>query len=377
MIDDEFTSTVHRAADAVPPNAPDLPAIYHRHRRRRTRQTAAAGVAVLALFTTSAFVLSKLTPSTDPTPATTSATTAPTPDEPLIAVHRHADSVFQDKAGHELGFRLPDGLVTLRGTRIDTVSRPSVVDDVRQWLPRPDGGYALLGTKNLAPGTQREDGVNVTGLEIRLVTMSADGHQTQSRNVRIQGQDVQLAGSGPGAGVGAGYVYLARTNGGLVQHDLATGVETRLTALDAATADPSRTYSIQHGVLVSASTEECAVQAYDLEGHVLWTLRKQGQSECAHADEAAVSPDGRRLAFPVVTYDGGRATTELVVADLTTGTVRTGEVSQVEPAGDIVYGAGILGLTWSADKVVVAWPVLPSPLTGVVDLATVVQVKQL
>ncbi|WP_433211538.1 hypothetical protein ACQP00_50695 [Dactylosporangium sp. CS-047395] len=377
MIDDELTSTVHRAAGAVPPSAPDMQAILRRHRRRRTRQMAAAGITVLALFTTASIVLSKLTPSTEPTPATTSMATAPAADEPLIAVHRHADSVFQDKAGHELGFRLPDGLVTLHGTRIDTVPRPPEVDEVRQWLPRPDGGYALLGTKNLAPGTQREDGVNVTGLEIRLVTMSADGHLTQSRNVRIQGQDVQLAGSGPGAGIGVGYVYLARTNGGLVRHDLATGAETRLTALDAATADPHRTYSIQHNVLVSASTEECAVQAYDLEGHVLWTLRKQQQSECAQADEAAVAPDGRRLAFPVVTYDGGRATTEVLTVDLPSGAVRTAEVSQVDPPGDITYGAGILGLTWSADRLVVAWPVLPNPLTGVVDLAAVVRVKQL
>ncbi|MFF5229009.1 hypothetical protein [Dactylosporangium sp. NPDC000521] len=377
MNDDDLIATVRRAAGAVPASAPDLGSVQRRHRRRRSRHAVATGAAVLALLAGASAVAARLTPSTAPAPAASAPSGAPSPTStdaaaPPVQIHRHGDSVFTDEAGKELGFRLPHGLVTLSGTRISAVDKPSAVDGVRQWLPLPGGGYILLGSKDLAPGTQRTDGVNVTDLEVRLVTLAADGHVTMSRNVRIQGKDVALAGVGEIGG--AAVAYLARTHGGMVAHNLATGAETRLTALDAAVADPANTYSVQHGVLLSASSGTCQLRAWDLRGRALWTRPGQPATgdRCAYADEAAVSPDGRRLAFPIVSYpDRDRAVTRLAIVDLAHGTVRTADISQVTAVGSMIVGAGILGLAWSGDVIHVAWPALPRPADRVYELSEV------
>jgi hypothetical protein len=375
MIDDELIAAVRRASEAIPPNAPDLRSVHRRHRRRRSRHAVTAGAAVLALLTGTGVVLAKLTPSVDPTPAATSpvtaTATAPAADATTVSVHRHGDSVFENKTGTKLGFQLSPGLTTLRGGQITTITKPAEVDDIRQWVPVPGGGYALLGSKDLAPGTPRADGTGVTNLDLRLVTLSADGHVTLSRNVRIPGQDVQLAG------VDNGVAYLARGSGGLVKHDLATGAETRLTVLDAVTSDPERTYSVQHGILLVASPTACAITAWDLkDGHSLWSPAAQPGFECefGHADEAAVSPDAHWLAYPMVQYDPqGNGVTSLGIVDLTRRTMRTQVISTVPPADGLTFGAGILGLAWSTGNIRVAWPNLPRPTTRVYDLADVLK----
>ncbi len=388
MMTDDIAETIRRAADTVPPSRSDLSAVLRRHRAHRRRRTAltvvAAAVAVLAVtgaavaFNQSAGNRRPATqqPATQP-PATQPPATEKTP----AATQQQPEQRLPLDAGWAQGpnkyggqVTLPEGqsLLELRADgRIVTTAVPaSVVDTIRSWTALDDGRSVVLGGKDLKPGVQRQDGPDVTDYAIRLLVVSPDGQIRQQREVRVQGEDVQLIGAT------ATTAYLFRTREGapgrILAHDLATGSEQRLTTLDPVPAWDTHSLAIQGGLLLAVSQESCQLTATALDtGRKAFTASFPGlrRSACPTTRTARLSPDGRTVAVAVSDGDES-AVVSLLKVDVATGKVATFPVSDGAVARELKPGT--LGVGWVGTTVRVAWLRMPAP--GVHTLSESIQV---
>lgn len=237
------------------------------HRRRRAAlATVAAAVAVIAVTGVTAGLTRQAAPGTQ-TPATQPPPThaaTPTPATQARAQRLPLDAGWAlgpDKNGGKVTVHDARALLELRADQ-RLVANPvpaEVVDDIRSWVALDDGRSVVLGGKDLKPGVQRQDGPDVTDYAIRLLVLSPDAQVKLQREVRVQGQDVQLIGAT------ATTAYLYRTPGRVMAHDLATGAEQRLTTLDPLPAWEAQTLTIQGGVLFAASRESCRLTATALD----------------------------------------------------------------------------------------------------------------
>lgn len=374
MMTDDIAETVRRAADTVPASRSDLAAVLRRHRAHRRRRTAlttvAAAVAVIAVTGTAA-AFNRQAAGKQPAQAPTSVQQTQA---------QQAEQRLPLDAGWALGpnkygaqVTVPDvrALLELRaGRRIVANPVPAaVVDLVRSWVPLDDGRSTVLGGKDLKPGVQREDGVNVTDYAIRLLVLGPDGQLQRQREVRVQGQDVQLVGAN------ATTAYLFRSPGRIVAHDLATGAERRLTTLDPVPAWETHSFSVQGGLLLAASQESCEMTATALDtGRKVFTagfpdLRKWS---CPTTRTARLSPDGRTVAVAVSGGDEA-ATVSLLRIDVATGKVTSSPVSNGPVARELKPGT--LGVGWVGTTVRVAWLRMPAP--GVHTLSESIQVTEI
>ncbi|MEV4516147.1 hypothetical protein AB0K00_45195 [Dactylosporangium sp. NPDC049525] len=377
---DDIAETIRRAADTVPPSRSDLAAVLRRHRAHRRRRAALATVAAAVAVTvvTGATValnqrLAGTAPAQVPATAQQSAPQTQAPTQPSTQPSTQQEQRLPLDAGWALGagkdgtrVTVPDvrALLELRaGERIVTTAVPAaVVDDIRAWLPIDNKRSVVLGGKNLKPGVQRDDGPDVTDYSVRLLVLMPDGQITQQREVRVQGQDVQLIGAT------ATTAYLYRTPGRIMAHDLATGAEQRLTTLDPVPGWDANTLSVQGGILFAVSQESCQLTATALDTGRKTTTDLRPWS-CPTMRAARLSPDGRTLAVAV--NDGaGDATVRLLKVDVATGKVTASPVSGGVVAGNLRPGP--LGVAWIGTTVRVAWVRMPAP--GVHTLSESTQV---
>ncbi|MET7403840.1 hypothetical protein ABZS66_61265 [Dactylosporangium sp. NPDC005572] len=366
MTPDDLVRTLHRAADAVPPSAPDLRAVLRRHHRRRLRSVATAATIAVAV-TASGMVLAERALSPHPAPPATAPTTtaatetAPAPGQRLPLEPSWA---MLDAGNNQnpLGYQPPRGLLELSPDRkIITVAPPDHIDGPRQRVALDDGRTVLLGSKDLQPGVQRHDGVDVTGLAIRLVVLAPGGAVVLTREVRVQGQDVQLVGATATA------AYLYRTPGQIVRHDLASGKEERLTALDPLTAWDINNISIQSGLLLTTSRTACDLRITSADtGKPIRTVHFDvNRWHCPTADRVRVSADGQLLAIAL------RGTAANPVNAFDVVNVDTGETTnrQLSPTST----SGIVGMAWRGTALRVAWVNLPNSGSQIFPMADVLQ----
>jgi len=371
MMPDDLATAIRHAADAVPAQAPDLQQVLRRHRRRRLRSAVAAASVVVVAGALGVVLLGRAPAPQPALPGTSpTATTPPTPAAwsgqrlPLDTSWNVHD---RDGKGDIAGYQPPAGLLELApDRRIMSTPRPDVIDVQRQCIALDDGRTVLLGSKNLKPGTQRQDGIDATDLELRLVVLAPGGGVTLTRNVRVQGQDVQLIGAT------ATDAYLYRTPGRIVRHNLATGHEDRLTALEPLPAWDIANLSVQQGLLLTSSAADCTLHVTAVPtGKPAGTVPSLPAGwQCPGAQRIRVSADGRSLAVPLA-GQGPKPASAVALVDLASGRL-TLTALEAGPAS-----SGILGIAWSGTTARVAWIKLPDPPTTISPMTDVLQATDL
>jgi hypothetical protein len=372
MMTDDIAETVRRAADAVPASGSDLSAVLRRHRAHRRRRTAlATTAAVVAVVAVSGVTVALHRQPAGKEPGQLPATAQQTPAQGQQGQRLPLDAgwaLAPNKYGAQV--TVPDvrALLELGADRriVATAVPAAVVDVVRSWVPVEDGRSVVLGGKDLKPGVQRDDGVDVTDYSVRLLVLGPDAQVRQQREVRVQGQDVQLVGATTTT------AYLYRTPARIVAHDLATGTERPLTTLDPVPAWDAYTLSVQGGLLFAVSQESCTLTATALDtGRRVFTARFPDRQHwsCPTTRTARLSPDGST--FAVAVSDGDEAATvSLLKVDVATGVVTSFPVSGGVVARDLKPGT--LGVGWVGSTVRVAWVRMPAP--GVHPLSESIQV---
>ncbi|MER7007290.1 hypothetical protein ABT297_30205 [Dactylosporangium sp. NPDC000555] len=282
-------------------------------------------------------------------------------DEAMARAYARWSQVRDHDSQNPLGYQPPQGLLELSPERkIIAVAPPDLIDGLRQRVALDDGRTVLLGSKDLQPGVRRTDGVNVTGLAMRLVVLAPGGAVALTREVRLQGQDVQLVGATATA------AYLYRTPGRIVRHDLASGTEERLAALDPLPAWDTNNLSIQSGLLLTTSQAACDLRISSADtGKLVRTVHFDvNRWHCPTADRVRVSADGRLLA---VALRGTAANPDTFdVVNVATGVTTHRLLSPTSRSG-------IVGMAWRGTVLRVAWVNLPDPGSEVYPMADVLQ----
>ncbi|GAB3865262.1 hypothetical protein ACFPIJ_04305 [Dactylosporangium cerinum] len=377
MTIDDIAATVRRAADAVPDSRSDLSTVLRRHRINKRRRTAVAVAAMVAVVAASGATVTLTQRHEQPQPPAQVQQTpeSKAPETPAAKPQRLPLDVGwalgQDKNGGKVTVYDVRSMLEMRpDQRLVATPVPAVVDDVRSWVALDDGRFVVLGGKDLKPGVQRQDGPDVTDYAIRLLVLTPDGRITQQREVRVQGQDVELIGAT------ATTAYLYRTPGRIVAHDLQTGAEQPLSALNSVPDRATTRLSVQGGLLFSVPEQSCDLTATELAtGRKLFTVHLPGLPEwsCRTAWPARLSPDGRTLAMAVKGGDDEQATVSLLKIDVATGKVTPFPVSGGPVSKELRPGP--LGVGWLGGTVRVAWVRMPSP--GVHPLSESIQVTDI
>ncbi|MET8911825.1 hypothetical protein ABZW14_29310, partial [Micromonospora sp. NPDC004551] len=348
-----------------------------RARRRRRTATAAAGLVVLVAVTGGAVPLlvgdhRPAAPLAAPSPTVPSAPPpTPAPAQRLLLSGEGA-TVRPRRAGPEIG--LVGGVADeLRSD--GSVVRHRVPAGWQETVALPDGRLVGLKLTDLMPGTRRTDGPDVAGLSIRLMVLGADDRVDISREVRIKGQGLKLAGAD------VRYAYLVRGGVGLVSHDLTTGREKTLIRV-ATNADgelPFREADVTAGRVVSvtgpADMTRCQLDVRRLaDGSRLSRLTVPG--DCAPS--VRLSPDGSLVAVPYRHPNGRNLDYRVAILETATGQLRADRpLGTASPAYGLT-GGGTWGAAWVDDDTVrVAWAQLPDPpqkVYSVAELARVVTV---
>ncbi|MEV4134444.1 hypothetical protein AB0J72_20025 [Dactylosporangium sp. NPDC049742] len=362
MTTGDIAEVIRRAADAVPAAGSDLDAVLRRHRRNRRRRTTAAlgAVAVTAAAAITAVVaINPGGPAVElAVQRTTQADSAPETLGPKQRLPLNAGwALGPDKNGGQVTVPQVRALYELGADRqLDGTPVPEIIDDVRAWVPLDDGRSVVLGGKNLKPGVSREDGPDVSDFAIRLLVLDAGGQVGLQREVRVQGQDVELLGAT------ATTAYLYRTPGRIMAHDLATGAEHRLTGLEPVPSWETHSLTVQGGLLLAAPHASCGLRAVALDtGKQLFAT----YLPCAATRVMRLSPDGRTLA---VALSDPAGVVTLFRIDVATGKVGTTPVTRGERSG-------VLGVGWAGGTVRVAWLRLPS--TGAHPLSEELRITDL
>ncbi|NUR71648.1 MAG: hypothetical protein HOU81_12575 [Hamadaea sp.] len=359
-VPEDLDRAVRAIADQVPTGYATLTEITARGRRMRRRRTAAVGsVAALAVLVSALGVPLAVNwaERTGPQPAaSTSASPSASPtvsSSPRVwttAAQRllvnGATGTVTHGDGTKAGIDGPTRLTELLPTgKLRALKTPSYNGGLVNVVALPSGGLVALGIKDLKPGTQRTDGVDVTDLEIHLVVVRPDGTVAQSPNVRIQGEDVELAAADEKTAI-------LRRERGLFQRDLASGKERRLSALPA--ADSIGAVSLVASAIAVVRTEEqCpSIHIGPLVGPSRRLALPGDPSRCG-VGEMRFSPDGSSLAVVYGPRQADRV--RLAVFDVATGAlVSDSELySAPDPLGMIEPGTPDLrGIAWLDDRTV-------------------------
>ncbi|MEU9826934.1 hypothetical protein [Micromonospora chersina] len=380
-VPEDLAELVHRAARATGPHPADLAAIRRRARARRRRRgvTGAAGLVALIALTGGALPLlvhehrpaaTVAAPSTSPAAPDLPPPT-PAPAQRLMLTGE-GGTVRPHRAGPEIG--LVGGVADeLRSD--GSVLRHRVPAGWEETVALPDGRLVGLKLTDLMPGTRRTDGPDVAGLSIRLMVLDAGDRVDISREVRVKGQGLKLAGAD------ARYAYLVRDGVGLVAHELTTGREKTMIAAPASTDGelPFREAALAAGLVVSATgppdMTRCQLDVRRLAGGSRLS-RLTVDGECAPS--IRLSPDGTLVAVPYRRPVGRNLDYRLAILDTATGQRRADQPLGTASPTYGLTGGGTWGVAWVDDTTVrVVWAQLPDPprkVYSVAELARVVTV---
>ncbi|KAB1915350.1 hypothetical protein [Micromonospora sp. AMSO31t] len=382
VVPEDLAELVHRAARATGPHPADLATIRRRARaRRRSRSvTGVAGLAALIALTGGAVPLlvrehrpaaPVAAPSTSPT-APDSPPPTPAPAQRLM-LSGEGGTVRPHRAGPEIG--LVGGIADeLRSD--GSMVRHRVPAGWQESAALSDGRLVGLKLTDLMPGTRRSDGPDVSGLSIRLLVLGADDRVDISREVRVKGQGLKLAGAD------VRYAYLVRGGVGLVAHELTTGRERTLIPVAGSAGDelPFRDAALAAGLVVSvtgpADMTRCQLDVRRLTGgNRLSRLTVDG--ECAPS--IRLSPDGTMVAVPYRRPVGRNLEYRLAILDTATGHRRADQPLATAGATYGLMDGGTWGAAWvDGTTVRVVWAQLPDPprkVYSVAELARVLTVR--
>lgn len=379
-VPEDLAELVHRAARATGPHPADLAAIRRRARARRRRRgvTGAAGLVALIAVTGGAVPLlvhGDRPAATVAAPSTSSAapdlpppTPAPEPAQRLM-LSGGGGTVRPHRAGPEIG--LVGGVADeLRGD--GSVLRHRVPAGWEETVALPDGRLVGLKLTDLMPGVRRTDGPDVAGLSIRLMVLGAGDRVDISREVRVKGQGLKLAGAD------ARYAYLVRDGVGLVAHELATGRErTMIPAPRSADGElPFREAALAEGLVVSVTgppdMTRCQLDVRRLAGGARLS-RLTVAGECAPS--IRLSPDGSLVAVPYRRPNGRNLDYRLAILETATGQVRADQPLGTASPTYGMTGGGTWGAAWIDDTTVrVVWAHLPDPPRKVYSVAELARV---
>ncbi|MCP3784019.1 hypothetical protein NLX85_11640 [Micromonospora sp. A3M-1-15] len=380
-VPEDLAELVHRAARATGPHPADLAAIRRRARARRRRRgvTGAAGLVALIALTGGAVPLlvhehrpaaTVAAPSTSPAAPDLPPPT-PVPAQRLM-LKGDGGTVRPHRTGAEIGL-LPGVADELRSD--GSVVRHRVPAGWQETVALSDGRLVGLTFTDLMPGVRRTDGPDVAGLSIKLTVLSAEGHVEVSREIRVRGQALGLAGAD------ARYAYLARDGVGLVSHELTTGREKTLirvpTKVDGEL--PFRAADVTAGRVVSvtgpADMTRCQLDVRRLAGGSRLS-RLTVAGECAPS--VRLSPDGSLVAVPYRRPNGRDLDYRLAILETVTGQLRADQPLGTASPTYGMTGGGTWGAAWVDDTTVrVVWAQLPDPprkVYSVAELARVVTV---
>jgi hypothetical protein len=371
-VPEDLDRAVRDVARHLPAQYATLTEITTRGRRMRRRRTAAVGsIAALAVLGGALgvpVVVKRAEGRTAPQPAA-SATTSPSPT-PSVGVSPRTWTTAAQRLllngstasvthsdGSTAGVDGPTTTTELLPTgKVRAVKVPSYNGGVVDPVLLTSGGLVGLGIQNLQPGVPRPDGPDVTGLEIRLVVIRPDGSTASKRNVRIQGEYVDLLAADDKSAV------LWRKHGVFLR-DLATGDEQRLPAASTL-AGGNVGETSPHGKIGAVSLTAQAI-AIVQEGHcptvqigglVTGTphaLKLPGEPSRCGVGDMRFSPDGTSLA---VAYGPiGAEKVRLAVFDTATGALVSDSAlySAPDPLGMLEAGTPDLrGIAWMDDRTV-------------------------
>ncbi|MEU1684634.1 hypothetical protein [Micromonospora sp. NPDC005707] len=390
VVPEDLAELVHRAARATAPYPADLAALRRRARVRRRRRTATAvaGLVVLVALTGGAVPLLAgghrtaaplAAPSPSPAvpgaPSPTVSGSPPPASRPAQRLLLSGDggTVGPHRATPEIGL-VPGVADELRGD--GSVVRHRVPAGWEETVALPDGRLVGLKLTDLMPGVRRTDGPGVAGLSIKLVVLTADGRAEVSREVRVRGQALGLAGAD------ARYAYLVRDGVGLVSHELATGREKTLIRVPRKVDGelPFREADVAAGRVVSvtgaADMTRCQLDVRRLAGGSRMS-RLTVAGECAPS--VRLSPDGSLVAVPYRRPNGRNLDYRLAILDTATGQRRADQPLGTASPTYGLTGGGTWGAAWVDDTTVrVVWAQLPDPprkVYRVAELARVVTVS--
>ncbi|MFG1660572.1 hypothetical protein ACGFIY_28945 [Micromonospora chersina] len=377
-VPEDLVELVHRAARATGPHPADLAAIRRRARARRRRRgvTGAAGLAALIALTGGAVPLlvhehrpaaTVAAPSTSPAAPDLPPPT-PTPAQRLM-LSGDGGTVRPHRAGPEIGLV---GGVADELRRDGSVLRHRVPAGWQETVALPDGRLVGLTFTDLMPGVRRTDGPDVAGLSIRLMVLGADDRVDISREVRVKGQGLKLAGAD------VRYAYLVRDGVGLVSHELTTGREKTLirvpTKVDGEL--PFREAALAAGLVVSVTgppdMTRCQLDVRRLAGGSRLS-RLTVAGECAPS--IRLSPDGSLVAVPYRRPVGRNLDYRLAILDTATGQRRADQPLGTASPTYGLTGGGTWGAAWVDDTTVrVVWAQLPDPPRKVYSVAELAKV---
>ncbi|MEU5530572.1 hypothetical protein ABZ744_26910 [Micromonospora chersina] len=384
VVPEDLAELVHRAARATAPYPADLATLRRRARLRRRRRTATAvaGLVVLVALTGGAVPLlvgghrpaaplAALSPSPSSSPSLTVPGSPPPTPAPAQRLMLSGDggTVRPHRGGPEIG--LVGGVADeLRGD--GSVFRHRVPAGWQETVALPDGRLVGLKFTDLMPGVRRKDGPDVAGLSIKLMVLSAEGRVEVSREIRVRGQALRLAGAD------ARYAYLVRDGVGLVSHELTTGREKTLirvpTKVDGEL--PFRAADVTAGRVVSvtgpADMTRCQLDVRRLNGGSRLS-RLTVAGECAQS--VRLSPDGTLVAVPYRRPNGRNLDYRLAILDTATGQRRADQPLGTASPIFGMTGGGTWGAAWVDDTTVrVVWAQLPDPPRKVYSVAELARV---
>ncbi|BCJ44117.1 hypothetical protein GCM10010168_09300 [Actinoplanes ianthinogenes] len=293
----DVADAVRATAQAAKGYAGDLDDVRERARRHRKRQAAGAFAGVVVVLTAIGAGIGawrEPAPSATPT-AATSQVVAPRAEpaqrlllDGVAGSYRAAGSPVTLDGRELVGELAPDGRLITH----DVVG----ADGWDRFVGLPGGGLVALGAHDTMPGTDREDGTGVAGLEINLVVVGADGAVRLERDVRHPGEAVSLLTA---TGTTA---YLWRP-AGLVAHDLGSGQERVL--LPPATLDVRTNLfdgSLQAAdlagdrLVLAAQRDSCVPRVFDTAARAAVVSLPLSGAGCRRVTALRLSPDGAVLA---------------------------------------------------------------------------------
>jgi hypothetical protein len=352
---------VHRAATAARPHVTDFDRVRRRaalRRRRRTAFTAggAAALAAVLVLVPSTFLTRPAPRSNIAVPIAPATSTATAPAQRLILPGRGWTGSVEGRP--TVGVAGVDGIVEVHADgRFDVLPGPPGLDQLHHMEALVDGGLVVLGSRDLMPGVERDDGPMVEGVEFPLIVTRADGAVVSRRDVRIQGEHVALLG------VADGVAYLAR-KAGVVAHNLDTGAERLVVPLT-----EEFFHGDQAGSTVVLLTQGELVVVDLVAGRQTGRFAVPGR----HGN-VRLSPDGRSVA--VVSMQSRNEIDEIVeIRDVGTGKVST--VRQLR-SNIPMWTSDATGLAWTdADTVRAAWLEPPRDADRIYPLSEALHTAQI
>lgn len=366
-IPSDLAEAVRHAAAAVPDERHSLAGVHRRRRRHQRRRTATvAGLAAMAVAAGVPVFMNRTGPAPEPF-ATASASATAGPAQRLMVTGGAALAI--EGPGVGVGVNSPAGILEVDAAGKLIAHPVTGMDAVSGVVALPDGRLVTLGTRDLNPGTRREDGPDVTDLNF-VLTLGT----TYSADVRIPGEQLQLLGA---TAEGA---YLLRNRRRLVFHEFATGTERPLDAATAALAapgDPVHMFeSFVQGRFLVFHRVDRGQQIHIVDvttgAYVVPPVTLPGKDLVV--DGVRLSPDGRTVAVAVGRFTADRAAYELLGIEVATG--RVGRTQEIAVLDGKSKASGLLGMAFAGNnRLRVAWYAFPPDANRVYELAELMKVS--